>query len=223
MIFQVVVTDLLGSFSCRPGYQLAEVRRDNPEGAQGVGTAVTSAGPEQFSLTPSASGDLLMRLGVMFSTPTSGAANVELIPTLHDCGETLGVHMFDVQPGSLNATTPLIVPVTGWGATVGLDADAAVKAGIVVMDNLNASSIKNRLAYRVAIDKATPRPWVLLETGYHTPAAGNSERNTGALDLSGTGDDDPANNVWFQLATALLLDTNETRATIQVTSHAMRS
>lgn len=111
-------------------------------------------------------------------------------------GKSLGSRDIVVPPAT-DGTDKSYYPITGWHPTLGAD---KLMASIIAMD-VNNAYVQERLAIRTALDPTQPNAIEDCETGWNTPGAGNSARNTGQVSIP-AGADITTNN-YFQLLVAV--------------------
>jgi hypothetical protein len=124
----------------------------------------------------------------------SGMARVQA--TWKSSGVPLGARDVVVHP-STEGTDKMYFPLTGWHSTLGVD---TIMASIIAMD-VNNGYVQDRLAIRTALEPSEPNSIVDCESGWNTPGAGNSARNTGLVSVP-AGANLSTNNV-FQLMLAV--------------------
>jgi hypothetical protein len=106
----------------------------------------------------------------------SGMAKVRA--TWKTSGVVLGSRDIVVHP-STDGTDKMYFPISGFHPTLGV---SKIMASIQAMD-VNNAYVQDRLAIRTALDPAQPNAIVDCETGWNTPGAGNSSRNTGQVSV----------------------------------------
>lgn len=168
---------------CKPALQTAAVRSDRPDapGLISAGSAITAAAtPTHYEETPSLGSKNHFRRGWGCKLTSGSLAVVSLrqhtsAPT---CGQVLAPVMVVVDP--LNAGTDIVLNLIS-PVLVALNV-SKVKAALVFQDNVN-DKLEWRLHGRAFNDRAAPGAWTALGSGWTAPASGDSELNTGEIDL----------------------------------------
>lgn len=152
------------SIKTRPGYQLAEVRPDQPKAPTDPASAdwETDNGSYYAAETLSNTDDCFwIRFGVFYQGVVFGSAEVSLtVTTESDFGRLVGAAEY-VLDTLANASAPVrTLPIGPWISTARV---SNVKAGFIVSGVSGA--MKYGLGYRVATaDPMTPAGWANVET-----------------------------------------------------------
>lgn len=179
-----------GSFQCRPCYQLAQVRSDNPDAPTLLDTGMTAGAGEKCvasDVALSLGGKMLVRYGVAYalsSGTTPGQADVDLTVVDDGCGDTLGSVVANL---TTMTTADGYFVLTGWHPAL----QSAVVKAAVVQSGLSGN-FQARLAYRTATTSVeVPNAWSTAWDGWRGT---NGEWCTGELLPSASSD------MWVQFA-----------------------
>lgn len=182
--FLLNLMSAIGPGEVKPGVQIARTRTDKPDPGQAIaaGNFVDTVGLHHFREVPDLAHGAFVRFGFVGrlrrGARGQSTVEVEMDVAAKLCGEVLGTKTVEVQPFAIgpDEDDAVIVPITDWSPTVGVD---RLKAVFVLLDNHN-DALAYRLVVRGALDRMAPDPWVSVEGKAWTHAAvGSSERNTG--------------------------------------------
>ncbi|RME27286.1 MAG: hypothetical protein D6798_04905 [Deltaproteobacteria bacterium] len=169
----------------KPAVQLAAVRTDRPDAGAAItaGTNITGNGLRHFQETLNVSSRFWFRWGLSYKLTAGSFAScqVRLHTAFKQCSRVFSPVQVVVNP--LNGTTDISFhPVTPVFAAHAVD---KVKAAVVIMDNVN-TALDWRLFGRGFNDPMAPGSWMALGQAWNQPAAGDSDLDTGLLDLATT-------------------------------------
>lgn len=173
------VANLSGSLGLQFCMQVAETRTDKPSAPSAVGSVQTSSGeyylaPGTLNLAAVTPGNAFIRFGVQHkvSTGSQGQADVTVQVATLQCGMFL-----PAWTGSLAAASSqkMYVPISGWMATVGVDAIEAVYVASSVTGDIVAKLTLRTAATSVEDPDAWDTAGLATLTG---------EDNTGEISLS---------------------------------------
>jgi len=198
----------------KPALQLAAVRTDRPDAGAAItaGSDITANGATHFRETPSMASKFWFRRSLSYKLTSGSFASceVQLSTAFKQCAQLLPP--VEVVFNPLNST----VDISCFPLSRVLTSNSAdkTKAAVIIMDNATSTldwrppcrrgqsaALGSGLFGRAFNDPMAPGSWTALGSAWNAPQSGDTDLNTGELDIATALS--LSSNQWFQLALAI--------------------